>query len=60
MGLATNADKMLGLLRGQLSITLNGPTQLREFLHLSIQEFLAAFHISEMEEVDQAVAVRNV
>ena len=57
----TDADKMLGLLRGQMSITLNGPTQFFEFLHLSLQEFLAAFHIhSEMEELDQIEAVRRV
>ena len=42
----TDTDKMLGLLRDWLSITLNGPTQLSEFLHLSLQEFLAAIHAS--------------
>lgn len=61
----TDADKMLGLLRGQMSITLNGPTHFFEFLHLSLQEFLPAFHIHsefEMEElyIGQIEAVRRV
>ena len=56
----TDSDNALGLLRAQLTITLNGPTQLYEFIHLSFQEYLAAFYICQMKEIDQIKAFGKI
>ena len=48
-----DSDHALGLLRPQLTVTLNGPTQFYAFIHLSLQEYLAAFHITQLTETDQ-------
>ena len=56
----TDSDKMLGLLRSHLSMTLNGPTHFFAFLHLSLQEFLAAYSVSQMEVADQIQAFEKV
>ena len=49
-----------GFLRSCVRFTMYGPTEQFSFTHLSFQEFLAAFHISQMDEVKQAVAVKIV
>ena len=56
----SDSDHALGLLRGHLKITLNGPSQFYEFIHLSLQEYLAAYHISQMTQIDQIIAFGKI
>ena len=53
-------DNALGLLQVQLRSTMRGPSKQFSFIHLSLQEFLAAFHISHMSEDGQVVAIKTV
>ena len=50
----------LGFLRACIRITMYGPTEQFSFTHLSFQEFLAAFHISQMDKDRQIVAIKIV
>ena len=56
----TSIDNALGFLRVHRRFTTYGPTKQFSFIHLSLQEFLAAFHISQMDEVQQVEAVKSV
>ena len=58
-GLAS-IDNAFGFLQVHLRLTMCGPTKQFSFIHLSLQEFLAAFHISQMDEVQQVAAVKIV
>ena len=49
-----------GLLQVQRQITMRGPRSMYEFHHLSLQEFLAAFHITQLEEHVQITAFKKV
>ena len=42
-----------GFLQSNQQVTMYGPTNLYKFSHLSLQEFLAAFHITQLREPDQ-------
>ena len=53
VGINPFTDDNMGFLRAHPRITMSGPTNLYTFLHLSIQEFLAALHISLLDEHDQ-------
>ena len=56
----TDTDHALGLLRRQLAFTLYGPKHFYAFIHLSLQEYLAAYHISQMTEIDQIKAFGRI
>ena len=59
-GLAS-IDNALGLLQVQLRPTMRGPSKHFSFIHLSLQEFLAAFHIHHnMSKDEQVVATKSV
>ena len=49
-----------GLLQVQRQITMRGPRSLYEFHHLSLQEFLAAFHITQLEEHVQYARFKEI
>ena len=49
-----------GFLRAFVRFTMCGPTEQISFTHLSFQEYLAAFHISQLNESKQAVAIKIV
>ena len=53
-------DNSLGFLHIHPKITLFGQKRYYSFPHLSIQEFLAAIHLSLMEPVDQQAAVKQI
>ena len=50
---------MLGLLEVHPRITMYGSERYYSFAHPSLQEFLAAVHLSKMKESDQVVAVKH-
>ena len=52
-----NIKDTLGLLNTRPTITMSGSRQYHSFYHESIQEFLAAVHLSTMEESEQVTAV---
>ena len=58
-GLAS-IDNTLGFLSVHQKLTMHGPTKYFSFIHLSLQEFLAAFHISQMNDRQQPSAVKLV
>ena len=49
-----------GLLQVQHQITMRGPRSLYEFHHLSLQEFLAAFHITQLEDDIQYARFKEI
>lgn len=55
-----NLDNALGFLRNHQRLTRYGPAEDFSFVHLSIQEFLAAFHLSRLEKHSQIVAVKSL
>ena len=55
--LQANIKDTLGLLNTRPTITMSGSRQYHSFYHESIQEFLAAVHLSTMEESEQVTAV---
>ena len=56
----TSIDNTFGFLRVHLRLTMYGPSEQFSFIHLSLQEFLAAFHISQMDKIQQPAAVKSV
>ena len=53
-------DNALGFLRVHLRLTMYGASECYSFMHLSLQEYLAAFYISQMNERGQAAAIKKV
>ena len=53
-------EEKFGFFRAHKRITVYGPTATYSYSHLSLQEFLAAFHITQLDECDQAVAFRRI
>ena len=58
-GLNSTKDA-LGFLRACTQFTMYGPTKQFSFTHLSFQEFLAAFHISQLNQDKQKVAIKII
>ena len=52
-------DFSLGLLTVQQTSNLHGTEDSYAFHHLSIQEYLAAYHITELEEYEQNLALKE-
>ena len=59
-GHAVVVNDTLGLLSVRPRITMFGPERYYSFPHLSIQEFLAAVHLSKLSESDQTSAIKEV
>ena len=53
-------EEKFGFFRVHERITMYGPTGGYSFSHLSLQEFLAAFHITQLNKPSQIVAFRQV
>ena len=53
-------DNALGFLQVHLRLTMYGTSERYSFVHLSLQEYLAAFYISQMNEHRQVAAIRKV
>ncbi len=58
-GLTTSFDT-LGLMEVQQQLTCFGPSRRYSFLHYSVQEFLAAWHMSRLGSEEQTKAVSDV
>ena len=50
----------LGLMQAHQQLTCYGPSHHYSFLHYAVQEFLAAYHISQCSTEEQAKAVREI
>ena len=59
LGVSSKVDT-LGLMEANQQLTMFGPAQQYSFLHDQIQTFLAAYHMSELPEMEQAYAVKEV
>lgn len=57
---ASEVDNALGFLHVHRRITVVGPEQFYGFYHVSIQEFLAAIHLSKMDKDSQIRSVREI
>ena len=53
-------DNTLGFLHAHPRITMYGLKRYYSFFHLSLQEFLAAVHLSKMDTYEQVVAIKWV
>ena len=53
-------EEKFGFFRERKRITAYGPTSIYSYSHLSLQEFLAAFYITQLDERDQAVAFTRI
>jgi hypothetical protein len=56
----SDIDNALGFLQVHLRLTMYGASECYSFVHLSLQEYLAALYISQMEEHQQATAIKKV
>ena len=52
-------EKSLGILQFQVKNTMSGTKEYYSFTHFSLQEFLAAVHIKEMESSDQVCVIKD-
>jgi hypothetical protein len=59
-GIDPTPDNTLGFLQMYHKVTMNGPANCYSFPHLSLQEFLAAFHITQLEKHDQIIAFEQI
>ena len=53
-------DNAFGFLQVHQMLTMCGPNKQFMFIHLSLQEFLAAFHVSQMDKHQQITAFKSV
>ena len=58
-GIST-VDDAFGFIIARLKFTMCGPADQFVFTHSSLQEFLAAFHVSKMDEDKQVRAIRRI
>ena len=59
-GIDPTSHDAFGFLNVHHKFTDSGTTNLYAFPHLSLQEFLAAFHITQLKECDQITAFKQV
>ena len=59
-GINPTSHDTFGFLNIHHKLTASGATNLYAFPHLSLQEFLAAFHITQLKESDQIAAFKKV
>ena len=58
--LSSLTTSSLGLMQVHQQLTCYGPSHHYSFLHYAVQEFLAAYHISQCSHEEQAKAVREI
>ena len=58
--LSSLTTSSLGLMQAHQRLTCYGPSHHYSFLHYAVQEFLAAYHISQCSQEEQAKAVREI
>ena len=59
-GIDPTPDNTFGFLQVHYKVMMYGPANLYTFPHLSLQEFLAAFHITQLKGDDQVTAFKRV
>jgi hypothetical protein len=59
-GIDTTPDNTFGFLQMHYKVAMYGYANLYSFPHLSLQEFLAAFHITQLEKHDQIIAFEQI
>ena len=59
-GIDPTPDNTFGFLQVHYKITMYGPANLYTFPHLSLQEFLAAFHMTRLKQHDQIIAFKQI
>ena len=59
-GIDPAPDNTFGFLQVHYKVTMYGPANLYSFPHFSLQEFLAAFHITQLKKQDQSIAFKQV
>lgn len=59
LGVSSSIDT-LGLMEANQQLTMFGPAQQYSFFHNQIQNFLAAYHMSELPKEEQICAVKEV
>ena len=56
----SSVDNAFGFLQVHQRLTMHGTHRQYTFIHLSLEEYLAAFHITQMDRQNQIRAVENV
>ena len=59
-GIDPKPDNTFGFLQVHYNVTMYGPANNYSFPHLSLQEFLAAFHITRLEKQEQITAFKQI
>ena len=59
-GINPTSHDTFGFLKIHHKVTMYGATNLYAFPHLTLQEFLAAFHITQLKQCDQVTAFKQV